>query len=170
MTRQPQAAEYHPWTTSIYAREEARRRGDRKVGTEHLVLGLLHEPALAHELDTDVPSARAALEQLDREALAAVGIGPALDAPPVPAHMFDGPPRPTIKAVLQDRLGGFTPAAKTALQQAAKGMRRGRKIPPERVLLALLALEPPDPAAGLFAALGADRAAVRARLSEPRAA
>jgi hypothetical protein len=41
--------EYHPWTTYVYAREEARRRGDGCVGTEHLVLGLLREPDLAQE-------------------------------------------------------------------------------------------------------------------------
>ena len=35
---------YHPWTTYIDARQEARRRGDHKVGTEHLVLALLMEP------------------------------------------------------------------------------------------------------------------------------
>ncbi|MHB1833596.1 MAG: Clp protease N-terminal domain-containing protein, partial [Solirubrobacteraceae bacterium] len=37
----------NPWSTYIDAREEARRRGDRKVGTEHLILGLLSEPLLA---------------------------------------------------------------------------------------------------------------------------
>ncbi|HKR98147.1 MAG TPA: Clp protease N-terminal domain-containing protein, partial [Candidatus Dormibacteraeota bacterium] len=42
--------EYHPWTTYVYAREEARLRGDRRVGTEHLVLGLLREPDLAQVL------------------------------------------------------------------------------------------------------------------------
>ena len=35
---------YHPWTTYVDARQEARRRGDHKVGTEHLVLALLMEP------------------------------------------------------------------------------------------------------------------------------
>ena len=47
MTKHPKPADaYHPWRTYIDAREEARRRGDRKVGTEHLILGLLREPVL----------------------------------------------------------------------------------------------------------------------------
>jgi|HubBroStandDraft_6_1064221.scaffolds.fasta_scaffold26237_5 hypothetical protein len=35
---------YHPWSTYIAAREEARRRGDRRVGTEHLLVALLENP------------------------------------------------------------------------------------------------------------------------------
>jgi hypothetical protein len=31
----------------VCAREETRRRGDRRVDTEHLVLGLLREPDVA---------------------------------------------------------------------------------------------------------------------------
>lgn len=38
------ADDYHPWTTYIDAREEAHRRGDVKVGTDHLVLALLRDP------------------------------------------------------------------------------------------------------------------------------
>ena len=64
----------HPWTTSIYAREEAHVRGDRRVGTEHLVLGLLHEPLIGSLLGADLPRARAALDALDRDALGAIGV------------------------------------------------------------------------------------------------
>jgi hypothetical protein len=62
---------YHPWSTYIDAREEARRRGDRKVGTEHLLLGLLREPVLAQALGCDLQTARDALAALDHDALAA---------------------------------------------------------------------------------------------------
>lgn len=62
---------YHPWTTYIHAREEARRRGDRQVGTEHLLLGLLHEKGIDSVLGTDLQSGREALDALDREALGA---------------------------------------------------------------------------------------------------
>jgi Clp amino terminal domain, pathogenicity island component len=162
---------YHPWTTYIYAREEARRRGDRKIGTEHLVLGLLREPELAQALGCDLDAARCALATLDRDALAAVGIDTELDAPPVPTRgSADRPRRPTLKAVLGDRVP-LTPAAKTALRDSSKGMRRGHHIPPQQVLLALLDLEPPDPAGEMLAALGVDRAAVRSRLiASPAAA
>ena len=63
MTKHSKPADaYHPWSTYIDAREEARRGGDRKVGTEHLILGLLREPVLARALGCDLQTARDALE------------------------------------------------------------------------------------------------------------
>src|SRR5262245_53869018 len=58
------------------AAEEARRRGDRRIGTGHLLLGLLHDPTgePARALGVDLESARAADDALDRAALAAVGV------------------------------------------------------------------------------------------------
>ena len=161
---------YHPWSTYIDAREEARRRGDRKVGTEHLILGLLREPVLAQALGCDLQTARDALDAMDQDALAAVGIGAAFDAPPIPIdEPIKRPSRPTFKAVLRDRLP-LTPAAKRALQKSYKEIRRGHHIGPQPVLLTVLELEPPDPAAELIAALGVDRAAARQRLGVGRAA
>jgi Clp amino terminal domain, pathogenicity island component len=178
----PATADYHPWTTYLDARHEARRRGDHKVGTEHLVLALLMEPALAGALGTDLASARAQLETLDRDALGAVGVvlsgpGPFAPGPDTPgqaagtlpdADQFAGRERrPKLKDVLEGRLP-LTPAAKTLLRDSTKEMRRvgGRHVGPQHVLAALLELDPPDPAAELFAGLGVDRAAVRARLSD----
>lgn len=171
MTKRSKPADaYHPWRTYIDAREEARRRGDRKVGTEHLVLGLLREPVLAQALGCDLPTAREALDAMDHEALAAVGIGAAFNAPPIPIdEPINRPPRPTFKAVLRDRLP-MTPAAKAALETSYKEIRRAHATGPQQVLLTVLELEPPDPAAELIAALGVDRAAVRQRLGAPRAA
>ncbi len=159
------ADSYHPWTTYIYAREEARRRGDRRVGTEHLLLGLAREPQLAEAVGCELHNARDALDTLDREAIAAT-VGASLDAPPIPTDdIAELPPKPTLKAVLRDRLP-LTPAAKTALRTSGKDLRHGRSITPQQVLLTLLELEPPDPSAELLAALGADRAAIRKRLTE----
>jgi len=166
-TRSRSAETYHPWTTYIAAREEARRRGDRRVGTEHLVLGLLHDPEIAPTLGVTLGSAREALDSLDRQALQAIGIAPVPDAPLLPER--DLPPRPNVKAVLKDRLA-LTPAAKSALQEAGKPMRRGKHIVPQEVLVVVLACEPPDPAAALFVALGVDTAAARQRLATPPAA
>ena len=166
----PAADAYHPWRTYIDAREEARRRGDRKVGTEHLVLGLLMEPVLAQALGCDLQTARDALDAMDHDALAAVGMGAVFNAPPIPIdESMKRPPRPTFKAVLQNRLP-MTPAAKRALENSYKEMRRAHDTGPQRVLLAVLALEPPDPAAELIAALGVDREAARQRLGAGRAA
>jgi ATP-dependent Clp protease ATP-binding subunit ClpA len=167
-SRPPDA--YHPWSTYIDAREEARRRGDRKVGTEHLILGLLREPVLAQALGCDLQTARDALDAMDHDALAAVGIGAAFNAPPIPIdEPTKRPSRPTFKAVLRDRLP-MTPAAKTALEESYKEIRRRHHIGPQQVLLTVLELKPPDPAAELIATLGVDRAAARQRLGVERAA
>jgi len=171
MTKHSKPADaWNPWSTYIDAREEARRRGDRKVGTEHLVLGLLREPVLAQALGCDLQTARDALDAMDHDALAAVGIGAAFNAPPIPIdEPIKRPSRPTLKAVLRDRLP-MTPAAKTALEKSYKEIRCDHHIGPQQVLLTVLELEPPDPAAELIAALGVDRAAARQRLGEGRAA
>jgi len=64
----------------------------------------------------------------------------------------------------------MTPAAKAALETSYKEIRRAHATGPQQVLLTVLELEPPDPAAELIGALGVDRAAVRQRLGAPRAA
>ena len=110
-------------------------------------------------------SAREALAGLDRDALAAVGLGSRLDAPPIPILEGDIPMKPTIKAVLRDRLP-LTPAAKGALRTSRRAMTRNDRVGAQHaVLTALLELQPPDPAATLFSALGVDRGAVRARIA-----
>lgn len=171
MTKRSKSADaWNPWSTYVDARGEARRRGDRKVGTEHLILGLLREPALAQALRCDLQTARDALDAMDHDALAAVGIGAAFNAPPI---RIDEPiklsSRAAFKAALRDRLP-MTPAAKAALEESYKEIRRGHGIGPQQVLLTVLELKPPDPAAELIAALGVDRAAARHRLDVGRAA
>lgn len=153
---------YHPWTTYMWASEEARRQGDRKAGTDHLLLGLLEEPSIEAVLGVSLKAARDGHDLLDREALGVLGLGPAIDAPPLRMHPV--PRRPTLRAVVKDRLR-MTPAAKRVLQEAGKPMRRGKHITPEQVLLRLLDLAPPDPAAVLLEALGVDRAEVQRRLT-----
>jgi hypothetical protein len=107
---------------------------------------------------------------MDHDALAAVGIGAAFNAPPIPIdEPIKRPSRPTFKAVLRDRLP-MTPAAKTAMEKSYKEIRRGHHLGPQQVLLTVLELQPPDPAAELIAALGVDRAAARQRLAVGRAA
>jgi Clp amino terminal domain, pathogenicity island component len=159
------ASGYHPWSTYIAAREEARRRGDRKVGTEHLLLALLSEPELAGILDVTVEEARAALDALDLEAFAAIGLDARLDLPPLPSTpLAELPRKPTFRAVLKGRLP-MTPTAKKALQASRTGPRRRPTFAAEDVLAALLELGRPDPAAELLAGLGVDPAAIRERLA-----
>ena len=157
--------QYHPWSTYVLAREEARRRGDRRIGTELVLLALLNEPAVAEALGTDAAHARAALDAMDDEALIAIGMDP---PPTVPRLSTFGPSavpaRPTIRMVLRKHLR-LTPCAKRVLSESSRPMRRGRSHPgPKRVLAGLLELAAPDPAIELMAALGVDRGAARERL------
>jgi ATP-dependent Clp protease ATP-binding subunit ClpA len=138
------------------AAEEARRRGDRRLGTDHLLLGLLHDPAgaAASVLGVDLASARAAQDALDRAALAAVGIhagdlGPIEDAAGARRRL---PLTTGARAVF-----------KRAVEQARP--RRSGRIGTGHFLLALLACQRPDPAAELLHELGVDPAVVRDRLT-----
>ena len=159
------AGGYDPWATYVYAREEARRRGDRRVGTEHVVLGLLREPEIAQVLGCDLGAAREALDAMDCDALVAVGIDTPLGAPPVPTREPAlGGRRTSLKTVMADRLP-MTPVGKRVLEAAGKDVRPGR-WDPRRILIALLSLTAPDPGAVLLDALDVDRAGVGARLGE----
>jgi len=131
-------------------------------------------------LGCDLGEAREALDALDRDALLAIGIDSPLDAPPVATRepTLDSR-RAVVKAVLKDHLP-MTPVAKRAIEAAGEdGRHRGGSGAPwdpsprwsrERVLIALLSLSPPDPAAVLLDALEVDRDEVSTRLSEPSAA
>lgn len=131
------------------ALEESRRRGDRRLGTEHLLLGLLHDPDCARALGTDLTAARAALDRLDRAALAALGID------------VDGL-RPAEVPPRRGKPGALTSGARAVVNEAIRGVPRPRE--PGRLLQALVRLAPPDPAADLLVELGVDRDAVRRRL------
>lgn len=88
---------------------EARLRGDRRIGTEHLFLGVLSHPetAAARSLAVGLPAARGALAALDREALAALGI--AVAAPADDAEADDA----GAQAVQPDRWAAQPPAGCT---------------------------------------------------------
>lgn len=141
--------------TAVHAgAEEAKRRGDRRIGTDHLLLGLLHDPESCRTLETDLESARAQLDALDQEALKSVGItledfGP-LNAP-------KGSSRTT-----------FTSAARSVIQDSLMLTTRekARRITTRHLLLALLERQQPDPAAVLLNKLGVDTAALKATLRE----
>lgn len=137
------------------AAEEARRRGDRRLGTDHILLGLLHDPdsSVAQALGMDLESARAASDALDRAAMAAVGVNV--------AHLGD--PLPSTHG---RRLPPLTSGARAVLKRAIDETRQAKTqgIETRHFLLALLARERPDPAAELLQALGVDRSDVRNRL------
>ena len=144
--------DYNFGATYYDARNEAIRRGDRTIGTEHLVLALLIDPAspAAKALGCDLDSARRALDALDSQALAAIGVQPGITAGPV-----------AVRATGRLRL---TPGAKAVLT-GIRDARKNREAGLEIVLNALLDLPRPDPAAELLAALDVDGRAARERFA-----
>jgi ATP-dependent Clp protease ATP-binding subunit ClpA len=135
---------------------EAQRRGDRRVGTEHLLLGVLRQPwaPAAEALGVDLAAGRAALDALDRAALASVGV-----EVPEAATSADAP------VPLKGRLP-FTAAARATLARSLHiAVSQGsRTLHTEHLLMSLLDGSPADPACALLARLGVDPAEVRARL------
>jgi ATP-dependent Clp protease ATP-binding subunit ClpA len=163
MTTESAAPEVlHGWHVYLRASEEARRRGDRRTGTDHLLLALLEDPSAERALGVTLLQARQALESLDREALGALGMVSGTDAPPLPMRAV--PKKPRFRDIAQkDRLR-MTPAAKKVLEEASKPNRRRLYVTAQQVLAQILTLQPPDPAAVLLRALGVDTSEVRRRL------
>jgi hypothetical protein len=152
----------HAWAISLRASEEARRRGDRRTGTDHLLLALLEDPSIEVVLGVSLQQARQALESLDHEALDALGLGSGTDAPPLPMRAV--PKKPRIRDVAQNDRLRMTPAAKRVLEEASKPNRRKLQLTAKQVLARILTLQPPDPAAVLLGALGVNTSEVRHRL------
>lgn len=152
----------HPWAIYLQASEEARRRGDRRTGTDHLFLALLEDPSIEAVLGVSLQQARQALESLDQEALGALGMGTGTDAPPLPMRAV--PKKPRIRDVARkDRLR-MTPAAKKVLEEAVRPNRRKTQVTARQVLAQILTLQPPDPAVVLLGALDVNTSEVRRRL------
>ncbi|MGP3955295.1 Clp protease N-terminal domain-containing protein [Nonomuraea sp. 3N208] len=134
--------------------EEARLRGDRRLGTEHLLLGLLHRPDVARALGVDLEGARAALDDLDKAALRVLG----LEVGDLPAAPRKHPRVPST---------ALTSSARAAINQAIKATtaRTRAEDAPRQLALTLLAQRRPDPVAQLVDQLRIDRAAVRSRIT-----
>jgi ATP-dependent Clp protease ATP-binding subunit ClpA len=135
--------------------EEALRRGDRRIGTDHLLLGLLYDPnpLLTQVLDVDLESAREASAALDRAALSAVGVDL-------------GPVDPPVRSTHARRHLPLTSGARGVMERSVHEARaaKARRIEARHLLLGLLACKHPDPAAQLLAALGVDPTVARDRL------
>jgi Clp amino terminal domain, pathogenicity island component len=160
MTTEPVVPEMlHGWAIYLQASEEARRRGDRRTGTDHLLLAVLEDPSVEAVLGVSLQQAREALDSLDREALGALGLGAGADAPPLPMRAV--PKKPRIRDVAKKDRFRMTPAAKKVLEEAykPKGHRKLQVTGPE-VLAQILTLQPPDPAAVLLGALGVNTSEV----------
>ena len=163
MTTETVASEtLHAWGIYLQASEEARRRGDRRTGTDHLLLALFEDPSIELLLSVSLQQARQTLESLDRQALGAVGLGSGIDAPSLPMRAV--PKKPTFRAVIEKDRPRLTPAAKKVLQDAVKPNRRKTQVTGQQVLAQILTLQPPDPAAVLLGALDVNTSEVLVRL------
>lgn len=135
-----------------FAMEEARHGGDKRLGTDHLLLGALHEPVAAGILGVALEDARAAARRLDRAALASVGID---------AHGLESAAMPGM---------GKKPPFSSGARSVMEGMLRyatdqkSRTITTADLLLSLLDREEHDPAAALLDELGIDRAEIRRKV------
>ena len=122
MTTESAAPEVlHAWAIYLRASEEARRRGDRRTGTDHLLLALLEDPSIEAVLGVSLQQARQAHESLDHEALGALGLGSGTDAPALPMRAV--PKKPRIRDVAKKDRFRMTPAAKKVLEEAFKPNR-----------------------------------------------
>src|ERR1700729_3432906 len=139
MTAESAAPEVlHAWNLYLRAGEEARRQGDRRTGTDHLLLALLEDPSVEVVLGVSLQQARQALESLDHEALGTLGLGSGTGVPPLPMRAV--PKKPTIRDIAKkDRLR-MTPAAKKVLEEAARPNRRKLQITAKQVLAQVLTL------------------------------
>jgi ATP-dependent Clp protease ATP-binding subunit ClpA len=136
------------------ARHEAGHRGDRRVGTDHLLVALLRDEAVAQVTGIDAAAARQTADQLDRQALAAIGI-----------TLADW--QPDREAAPGRRVRFMTAGARAVIGRtlAVAAAEKAPAITPRHMLLALLDQHEPDPAAALLAALPVDQAELRLRLA-----
>lgn len=135
------------------AKYEAGRRGDRSIGSEHLLLAVLQDDELARLAGTDAPTARLAADRLDRTALEAIGLS--LGEP------IGGVP------ISRKPASRLTPGAKAVIARSLVNAtkEKARLITTRHLLLALLDRPVPDPAAALLAELHIYRPALRERLT-----
>ncbi len=154
----------HAWAIYLRATQEARRRGDRRTGTDHLLLALLEDPSIEDVLGVSLTQARHTLDALDHAALATLGLGPGsgIDVPPLPMRAV--PEKPRIKDIARQDRFRMAPAAKKVLEEASRSNPRKLQVTAHQVLNQVLALLPPDPAAVLLGALDVDAAEVLRRL------
>lgn len=135
------------------AREEARHRGDRRIGTDHLLIALLRQQAPAQLVGVDAGIARNAADELDRAALAAIGLELGDFEPTSPAPLGG---RTSLTAGAKDVI------AQTLVNATAE---KARRLTTRHMLMALLDRREPDPAAALLAALSIDVGDARRRVT-----
>jgi ATP-dependent Clp protease ATP-binding subunit ClpA len=133
--------------------EEAEKRGDSSVGTEHLLIGVVGSAAPGTDLiGLSVGPLRDAWAEMDQAALAASGVDTDLPIDPGPRRRRGHLP--------------FTGGAKQVLEDTLReaiGMG-SRRLEPEHILIALTLRPPRDPGIRLLEHAGVSPDAIRADL------
>jgi ATP-dependent Clp protease ATP-binding subunit ClpC len=133
--------------------EEAERRGDPTVGTEHLLIGVVSSAAPGIDLiGASVDTLKEAWVAMDQAALAATGMDADLPIDPVLNHRRGHLP--------------FTGGAKQVLEDTLReaiGMG-SRRLEPEHMLIALTLRPPRDPVLRLLEHAGLSPDKIRADL------
>jgi ATP-dependent Clp protease ATP-binding subunit ClpA len=140
-------------TTAV---EEAERRGDSRIGTEHLLLGVCRVGVLA-SMGVDEETVRGVLNRLDTEALASVGVD---------AGEFSNGPDARRRG--RQRHIPFTGSGKQVLVQAlveAKAVG-SRRIESGHIALAITRLPDHDRAARVLRGAGVNLTDLRQSLLE----
>lgn len=135
-----------------YAMEEARSRGDKRLGTEHLLLGALHESGPSAVMGVSLEDAHNAAARLDASALKSVGLE-----------------TKNLKRAVMPTTGRkppFSSGAKEVMANMVKQAvdQKSRQITTSNLLVALLDREEHDPVSALLEELKVDKSTVRARL------
>lgn len=134
---------------------EARLRHDARVGTEHLLVALLHDPLLSERYlgGRTASAGRQGLDELCSAALRSAGVEP--------------PEPPPISAASRGHLD-FTHGAKQALERTlriARG-RRANRIEPRDLLMAIASETGPSTALDLLHELALEPVAIISALHE----
>jgi ATP-dependent Clp protease ATP-binding subunit ClpA len=133
---------------------EASRRGSGRIGTQDLLLAALDDPnsEAGRMLGTELAEARAAVNALDRTALATVGVD-LRDVALAPAPLRNAH-RPPLSAGARGVLGRAVRLARS---------ERARRIEMRHLVLGLLGSRAPDPAGEVLDELGINRDEARGR-------
>jgi hypothetical protein len=137
--------------------DEAWQRGERKVGTDHLLLGLLHDQEVAELLGVTVTTARTALAGLDQAALLQIGLD--VRGLELPAVVPPKRRRPSLAS--NSPTAGFRSVISRAV---ADNGGRIRGLTPRHLLRSLLTVASSDPAAQVLKQLGIDSSELYTRL------
>lgn len=143
----------------VGAVEEAQGRGDRRIGTDHLLLGLLHDPDVAGWLGVSLEEARGSSDAIDSAALRAIGV--------------DLRGEPTGWATIsKTKRTPFNSGAKNLMRDALGRAvaEQSRSLEARHLVGAVLDLHAPDPAALLLGELKVDLQAARSAMAKPSAA